>query len=366
MERAPIGTETRRREAGIRALFESGAQAILAVDRAGMIVLANPRADAMFGYERGQLVGQRLEVLIPEPVRHVHDAHRASYFGQPHTRPLGAGLTLTGLRKDGREFPVEIALVHVPDEEGALAMALVTDLSERLEQERQARHRDQVAALGGLAVSISHELNNPIAILLSRVDLMLMELEDQTGIPPPIADQLLTDLQALHRQTRRLARSVLSLGHGRPPTRQPIDLGALVRDTAAVARTRLRQDIEVHAVVDRSVPAIVGDRSLLGFALLSLLLDLEATTPTGSVVRLETMVAREAGRPETARLVISYPGPGATEPSASASAVEDDPGLRLSLGVAIIRDQGVAVDVRAEPDLGTTITLDFPPPGRAA
>jgi signal transduction histidine kinase len=307
-------------------------------------------------------VGQRLDVLVPERVRVVHEAHRAQYFDRPHPRPLGTGLTLTGLRKDGREFPIEIALVHFHDEQGALAMALVTDLSERVDLERQARHRDQLTALGSLAVSIAHELNNPVAIVLSRIDLMIMELEEQDGIPHPIADQLRTDLHALHRQAQRLARiaqSVLSFGQEHQPVRQPTDLSVLVRDTVYLARTRLSPDLAVSTSFDPRVPPILGDESALRLALMSLLLGARHTIPAGGVIRFETMLIRAPNRPETVRLAMSHSGQEPPELT-SVGSVANRPGFDLSLGLAIIRDHGGTIEVRSEPGVGTTFTLEFP------
>ena len=173
----------------------------------------------MFGHERGTLVGQRLEVLIPDRARHLHGRHQADYFAQPHTRPMGLGLNLTGRRSDGAEFPVEVSLSIVPDDDGGLAMAFVTDISGRVEQERQARHIDKLAAVGSLAAGIAHELNNPIGIILSRLEVMLLEGEDQHLSPESLAD-----LQVLHRHTQRLghiAQSLLSFGRQRQRDHEP-------------------------------------------------------------------------------------------------------------------------------------------------
>jgi two-component system cell cycle sensor histidine kinase/response regulator CckA len=129
--------ELRKSEATARALLESAAEGIVIVGSNGRIVLANARAEKMFGYSREELHGQTLEVLLPERLRAVHGSHRAGYFTEPHIRPMGLGLDLAGRRKDGTEFPVEISLSYIETDDGLLAMAFVTDITERRRAERR-------------------------------------------------------------------------------------------------------------------------------------------------------------------------------------------------------------------------------------
>lgn len=129
--------------ATIQALLDSGTQSIVAVDEAGKLVIVNASAEKMFGYSRGELLGQDLEVLVPEAKRGRHAGYHKTYFDQPRTRPMGIGLELEGRRKDGTVFPVEIGLSTIETMEGRLGVAFVTDITERKRLDALVRQREQ-------------------------------------------------------------------------------------------------------------------------------------------------------------------------------------------------------------------------------
>jgi PAS domain S-box-containing protein len=350
-------------EAVLRAFFECTAEAIVGVDQGGQIVLANPRAEVMFGHDPGQLVGQRLEVLIPDRVRGAHAQHHADYFRTPRNRSMGLGLTLSGRRRDGSELPIEVSLTHVPDRAGGLAVAFVTDISDRIAHERHTRHVEKLAALGTLAAGIAHELNNPIGILQSRIELMLMDLEGGAD-----AADWLADLRVLHRHTRRLGRiaqGLLSFGREHQQDRRPIDLNEVVEDTLLLAGKQLnRESIHTVTVLHERLPRMVGDPTALEQVLLNLLLNARDAMPSGGTVRIET--APGPSPPDTVRLVVSDTGEGMSPAVLSQVAQpffttkSNGTGLGLSVSYTIVRDHAGTVDVQSEPGRGTTFTISFP------
>jgi PAS domain S-box-containing protein len=126
-------------EAKFRALLESAPDGIVVVDPTGKIVIVNTQTERMFGYTREDLVGQPIEILVPDRYRKSHVRERNDYIAAPRTRPMGAGRPLMGRKKDGTEFPVEISLspLKAESESGTLVTSIVRDITER----RQAEER---------------------------------------------------------------------------------------------------------------------------------------------------------------------------------------------------------------------------------
>lgn len=131
--------ELERRIRDLTAQLEAAAGAILMVKREGTITSANARAEQLFGYPAGELIGLSIEALVPERFRAGHPKHRSSFFSVPSTRPMGAGRDLFASRKDGSEVPVEIALHPIETDEGSFVLASIVDITERTRADERFR-----------------------------------------------------------------------------------------------------------------------------------------------------------------------------------------------------------------------------------
>ncbi len=173
----PHAAEELEGEATFRALLESAGQGILGVEGTGKIALVNGMVERLFGYSRQELIGQPVEILIPEQLRAEHKERRAGYFAEPHVRPMGLALDLSARRKDGSEFPVEISLSYVSTRNGVWAISFITDITERKRAEQVlARQTEELARsnsdLQQFAYVVSHDLQEPLRNISGFAELL--------------------------------------------------------------------------------------------------------------------------------------------------------------------------------------------------
>ncbi len=169
-------SERKRLEARFRATVESAPTAMIMIDQAGSIVLVNTEVERLFGYDREELLKQKVEVLIPARFRVHHPGLRSQYFAAAAVRRMGVGRDLFGLRKDGTEFPIEIGLNPVQTDEGLFVLSAIVDISERkrqaLELQRaEALERSNVE-LQRFAYVASHDLQTPMRSIANFIELL--------------------------------------------------------------------------------------------------------------------------------------------------------------------------------------------------
>jgi two-component system, NtrC family, sensor kinase len=219
-----------------------------------------------------------------------------------------------------------------------------------------------------MAAGIAHEMNNPLGIITTRIEVMLMDAEDQ-HLPP----QVVEDLQVLHRASQRVARiaaSLRSFARHTPGDRVPLDLNTVVDESLLLMQKPLAADnIQIVSRFDRTLPPIRGDATTLHQVLMNLLTNAREAMPEGGRIRIETSAAE---RPGWIRLLVTDTGSGI--PAEEISKIFDPffttkrtgTGLGLSVTYGIIQEHGGTVDVQSRPEEGTTFILSFPAHSPAA
>jgi PAS domain S-box-containing protein len=367
-------------------LLESVPDAVVAVSRTGAIVLVNREAERVFGYERDQLLGEPVEMLVPDRFRDQYLERRKEYFEEPTTRELGSGLEFHGLRQDGSEFPVDIAVSPIGADESATAIVVVHDLSEAKESERRrdeelarANREMRIAqsrrleSLGQLAGGVAHDFNNLLGVILNYADFVADELEEGTAVH--------TDVKEIRKAAERateLTRQLLIFSRREAIKPAPVDLNEVVNDIERLLRRTLGEHIELVVRLSPDVPAVLADPGQVEQVLVNLAVNARDAMPDGGRLVIDTRVVEldrdflqehpDAVPGRYVRVTVEDSGTGmdpevaarAFEPFFSTKRKGEGTGLGLATVYGIVTAAGGLISVYSEPGEGTVFRVHLP------
>jgi len=252
-------------EAQFRGLLESAPDAVVIVDRKGMMQIVNRQTEVLFGYARADLLGKPVEVLLPERFRGQHVGHRTGYQHNPHTRPMGVGLELFGRRADGTEFPVEIGLSPMASAGGPVVISTIRDNTPRKQAEERLKATAADLArsnseLEQFAYVASHDLQEPLRMVASYTQLLARRY---AGKLDQDADEFIGFAVDGAKRMQDLINDLLT--YSRVGTRalqlQPVDTQQLVMGVVADLGGAIRDTRAT--VIFESLPTVHGDPTQL-------------------------------------------------------------------------------------------------------
>ena len=351
-------TERKRSEEQLRLAIEAAPSGMILVDQQGQIILVNAQIEHQFGYSRHELLGQPVELLVPESFRAAHVGDRQRFFSAPSTRQMGKGRELFGRRKDGSEFPIEIGLNPVNAPEGIHVLASVIDITERKRLEQQLRRTERIAELGTLASGMAHEIGTPMNVILGRAEYLLGRVKEET-----IQKGLQTIITQVERITK-VMNQLLAFARRRSPERVPLVLRDVVEQSLEMFEQRFENArIEVKLDTDDRCPNIHADPDQLSQVLINLIMNAIHAMPDGGSLRIGI-----ASADDTVKLTVTDSGHGIPadalkkvfEPFFTTKEFGKGTGLGLTVVKGILEEHGGSIAVESQEGKGTTFTILLP------
>jgi PAS domain S-box-containing protein len=390
-------SDRQRSEAKFLGLLEAAPDAILGVDERGCIALVNAQAERLFGYHRDELIGQSVDILVPERVRAVHPQHRARYFADSRPRPMGAGMQLSARRKDGSEFPAEISLNALATEDGLLVSAAVRDVSERIEAqaeqerlkaqaererlERRLQQSQRLESLGQLAGGVAHDFNNLLAVILNYTAFVADELAAPESSIPERREGMRQDLEQVVKAAERAARlthQLLAFARREVARPEIISLNDVIAEVEQLLRRTIGEHVHLITSTAPDLPSVMADPGQIEQVLVNLAVNARDAMPGGGTLRIATdtfHIEEDDPLPDITlnpgdfvRLRVSDTGTGmdkemaarAFEPFFTTKAKSEGSGLGLATAYGIITQAGGDIRIYSELGLGTTFNILLP------
>ncbi len=367
-EKKKAQLELEEHAARLRAIVETAVEGIITIDEDGTIESVNPAAERLFGYSAGSLLGQNITMLMPPPHNEKHDRYMERYMRTGEARIIGIGREVTGLRKDGTVFPMELAISDVVLPDRRLFTGIVRDISERRTAEKRERqrlaehaHAARLAALGEMASGIAHELNQPLTAIVSFAD-ACRNLLEKPDVPKRVTLDALNQISEQGVRAGNIIRRLRNFVKTGSLDREIINLNAVISDVMAMVSHEIHMnEVDIELKLGDYLPGVWADKLQIEQVVLNIVRNAIEAMETSSVRRL---VLKTSKRDDQVLVYVSDSGCGFSGESdqlfqAFYTTKEKGTGLGLSISHTIIEAHGGELTATAD-DSGATFSFSLP------
>ena len=350
-----------------KAILETTVDAIITIDIQGIVQTFNAAAEKIFGYRAEEVIGNKINMLMPEPYQSEHDGYIGRYLETGTPKIIGTGRQVTGLRKDGTEFPMELAVSEVPLKDKKVFTGIVRDMTERILLEEQLVQSAKLAAVGKLVSGIAHEVNNPVSIINLHIASVMRDVNSQS-----LPEDLLETLRVIQRQNNKIGQIISGLqAFSRQGSFSPdwIDVNQTVHTALRLVENTLQnQDIVYQAELEDSLPKVFLDPIRIEQVLLNLFNNAIEAMPGGGVLTVSTTLETDQTDEDWLVIRVRDTGTGIEEehltqlfdPFFTTKEVGEGTGLGLSVSYGLIQEHGGRIEVSSQPGKGSEFQIYLP------
>ena len=367
-------------EGRLRAVVDHVVDAIVTIDEDGCVQSYNPAAERIFGYTPDEIVGQSISLLMPTPHTGKHSDYVASYLETGGPKIIGIGREVVGRRKDGTDFPMELAVSEFTLDGRRVFTGIIRDRTERKRLEQQLLQSQKMESIGLLAGGVAHDFNNQLGIILFDVDVLLNAQTDGN----PLRDDLLRIRKAVLRSAN-LTRQLLLFSRRQPMSMGPINLNHHVSELQKMLDRIIGENISVDLDLGADLWLVNADAGNIDQVITNLALNARDAMPRGGGIlgiRTENLVVDakycqqnpQAREGPCVRLTVSDTGRGMDEeararlfePFFTTKEADRGTGLGLAVVYGIVQSHEGWITVQSERDWGSRFEIYLPALAREA
>jgi len=359
--------------ARLRAVVDTAVDGVILINAKGLVLMFNPACEKLFGFKAGEVIGENVKMLMPDPYHQEHDRYIANYQRTGEAKIIGIGREVVGRRKDGSTFPMDLSVGEAKQEGESIFVGIIHDLTDRKRIQQQLAQAQKMEAVGQLSGGIAHDFNNLLTIIIGNAETLAVKLDAR-----PDMKRLAEAIVGAGERGAELTQRLLAFSRRQMLQPVEIDCNRMVETMREILRRTLTEDIDIRVTLEKDLWSAFADPAQLENAILNLSLNARDAMPNGGCLTLSTanvplendyqQLHPEVPPGQYVMVAISDDGVGmppevrehAFEPFFTTKEVGKGTGLGLSMVYGFAKQSNGHVTIYSEPGLGTTVRIYLP------